>query len=198
MSYRERKGLLLIADISSYTEYLEHAELAHAEEIISQLLEATIDAAPTGFELAKLEGDAGFFVLDEERLTGQIVTDAIRSMFVAFHDRLSRAVAETSCRCRGCICACKLALKFVAHHGAFGEHFVHGLRELIGADVILVHRLLKNTVQHREYALLTDSLVRRCGAEVPPLDRHTDRYEHIGEVEGGVWDLAPLCAGFHG
>jgi hypothetical protein len=28
MSYRERTGLLFIADMSGYTEYLEHAELA--------------------------------------------------------------------------------------------------------------------------------------------------------------------------
>jgi hypothetical protein len=80
MSYRERKGLLLTADMSGYTEYLEHAELAHAQAIISQLLEGAIDAAPPGFEQAKLEGDAAFFIVDESLLTGRLVADAIRGI----------------------------------------------------------------------------------------------------------------------
>lgn len=197
MSYRERKGLLLIADMSGYTEYLEHTELAHAQAIISQLLEGAIDAAPTGFELAKLEGDAVFFIVDESLLTGRLVADAIRGMFLAFHDRLADIAAVNACRCRGCVCACKLALKFVAHRGSFGEHAVHGLHELIGPDVILVHRLLKNSVPYREYAVFTEPLLLRCAGNLPAVELRAERYDHIGYVEIGVWDLQPLCEGFH-
>ena len=42
-----------------------------------------------------------------------------------------------------------LDLKFCAHLGSFVEHDVAGSRELVGSDVILAHRLLKNTVPRR-------------------------------------------------
>jgi hypothetical protein len=43
MDYRERTGVLLIADISGYTHYLERIPLAHAQTIVADLLEATDD-----------------------------------------------------------------------------------------------------------------------------------------------------------
>ena len=188
--YRERKGLLLIADISGYTEYLESTELAHAHGIISALLETLIDAGGEVFEVAKLEGDAVFFLAEDQRLTRDGLRGGIWRMFDAFHRRQAAITATNTCRCRGCVCACKLGIKFVAHHGSFGEHIVHGLREVIGPEVILVHRLLKNTIGLREYAAFTLALLARFGDAALPVDRrHVERYEHIGAVELDVWDL---------
>jgi hypothetical protein len=57
-----------------------------------------------------------------------------------------------------------LDLKFVSHHGEFIKHRMGGREELAGRDVILIHRLLKNTVNERlgdnAYALYTDGCVR--------------------------------------
>lgn len=39
-----------------------------------------------------------------------------------------------------------LDLKFVVHCGPYAAHVVAGREELVGYDVILVHRLLKNQV----------------------------------------------------
>jgi hypothetical protein len=56
---------LLIADIGGYTRFMKfhRASLAHAQEIVAQLLEAVIDATEADLKLAKLEGDAAFFYL---------------------------------------------------------------------------------------------------------------------------------------
>ncbi len=43
MAYRERTGVPLIADISGFTHYLERSPLAHAQTIVADLLEATIE-----------------------------------------------------------------------------------------------------------------------------------------------------------
>jgi hypothetical protein len=55
--------LLLIADIGGYTRFmnLHRTSLAHAQEVVAQLLEAVIDATRGQLKLAKLEGDAAFF-----------------------------------------------------------------------------------------------------------------------------------------
>jgi hypothetical protein len=111
MDYRERTGVLLIADISGYTHYLERIPLAHAQTILADLLEATIN-------------------------------------------------------------------------------------EVIGSDVVLVHRLLKNHVALREYAALTDALVRRYApGGLHNAIRCTESYDHLGEVPVWVWDLAAERAG---
>ena len=57
--------LLLIADIAGYTRFMKmhDTSLAHAQQIIADLLEAVIDAAGPNLKLAKLEGDAAFFYM---------------------------------------------------------------------------------------------------------------------------------------
>jgi len=196
MAYFERTGILLIADISGYTEYLTAEELAHAEGIISRLLEATIGAAGDGLKVAKLEGDAIFFVGEDAKVGAEVLRAAIERMFEGFHACRAEVTATNQCRCQGCLTAAKLGVKFVAHRGRFGEHVIHGMHELIGADVIVVHRLLKNTVGLRQYAAFTAPLVEAWGNQVPAGGvRHVDQYEHIGRVELWVWDLGAGAPG---
>jgi hypothetical protein len=59
----ESRALLLIADIGGYTRYmsLHRVGLAHAQANVARLLEAVIDAAPSGLEVVEIEGDAVFF-----------------------------------------------------------------------------------------------------------------------------------------
>ena len=54
---------LIIADISGYTNFvkLHKASVLHAEEIVSELMEALIDTIEQPLILNKLEGDAAFF-----------------------------------------------------------------------------------------------------------------------------------------
>ncbi len=193
MAYRERTGTLLIADLSGYTEYLGRAELAHAQAIVSRLLEAIIEAAGEPLELIKLEGDAAFFVADDGAVASPELRAAIARMFRTFHETLAAITATNSCSCAGCACACKLGLKFVAHHGRFGEHEIRGLRELIGPDVILVHRLLKNGTGLREYALFTRAVLQRWHERACRFDVwHRYGYDHLGAVEVPVCDLRAL------
>jgi len=43
----------------------------------------------------------------------------------------------------------------VVHGGAFDTQEIAGRKELIGFDIVVAHRLLKNSVPMREYALVT-------------------------------------------
>jgi hypothetical protein len=57
-----RPVALVLADIGGYTRFIRlHAlSVVHAEEIVTELLEAVIDRAEHPLRLNKLEGDAAF------------------------------------------------------------------------------------------------------------------------------------------
>jgi len=86
-----------------------------------------------------------------------------------------------------------LDLKFFAHYGEYMVQKVPGTAEdIVGPDVILLHRLMKNTVSEkmgfRGYALLTNACLERIG-QPSSITAHTETYDHIGEVQCAVYDL---------
>ena len=157
------RGLLLIADIGGYTEYMSthRMSLAHAQVNTGRMLERVIDAVP-GLELIEVEGDAAFLYReadsdDPDELVDEVVRSAV-AMHRAFHVE-REYVARNLCPCSGCKEAANLTLKFVAHVGQVATQTIRDRLKLVGIDVILVHRLLKNSVPMREYVLMTEDLV---------------------------------------
>src|SRR3989338_1739923 len=62
MAIEVKPVVLVLADISGYTKFitLHPGELVHAEQIVTELLEAVIGSAEYPLILNKLEGDAAF------------------------------------------------------------------------------------------------------------------------------------------
>jgi hypothetical protein len=64
--------------------------------------------------------------------------------------------------------------------------------DIVGRDIILLHRLLKNCVTEktglRGYVLLTNACLTYIGTPSSIIP-HSETYEHIGEVSCGVYDL---------
>src|SRR5690349_1050802 len=139
-----RRGCLLLADISGYTAYLGGVELEHSHDILADLLSMVASGLCPPFHLAKLEGDAVFCVAPAgEQLDGEDLLATLESTYLAFARRRRTVALSSSCSCDACRRTPELDLKFCVHHGAFVEHEVAGSRELVGSDVVLVHRLLK-------------------------------------------------------
>ena len=192
------RALLLIADIGGYTEYMRshRMSLAHAEVNTARLLEKVIDAAP-GFDLIEIEGDAAFLSRGAETLDGDATvaatTRAAVGMHRAFH--LERQhVASNLCPCDGCVQADNLKLKFVAHVGEVATQTIRQRRKLVGIDVILVHRLLKNPVQAPEYLLFSEELYRAGEAALPdPVHEVSQNLEGIGPVRAFFVDIEDLA-----
>ncbi len=195
MSTPPSSSYLLIADISGYTGYLVGVELDHAQEILADLLGAVVSALKPAFRLAKLEGDAVFTYRPADEVDGTMLLDVIERCYFGFRRRRRDVRQATSCPCNACTRIPALDLKFVVHHGVALEQRVAGSRELIGPDVILVHRLLKNGVVERlgvpAYALATDVCLAAAGLDPDALDMQpiTEAYEGIGEVPCRVHDL---------
>jgi len=177
------QALLLIADIGGYTDYMRahRMSLAHAEVNTARLLEKVIDAA-RGFDLVEIEGDAAFLSLRTDLLDGDATfaatTQATIAMHRAFH-RERQYVATNLCPCGFCTQAENLKLKFVAHVGEVAAQTIRDRRKLVGIDVILVHRLLKNAVQAPEYLLISEELHDAAGVAAPD-----SMHEVLEDLEG--------------
>lgn len=190
-----RRGCLVIADIGGYTRYLSGVELEHSTDVLADLLQTVVNALEPNFRIAKLEGDA-VFVYDEGGADGSVLVDALTGAYIAFMRRRRTVVQLTTCPCDACRSIDDLGLKIVAHRGEYATHQVAGATELVGRDVILAHRLLKNEVVDRtgigDYALYTDPLVRELGLAPVALGWRSESlsYEDVGEIDAYVDDLA--------
>ena len=162
---------MLIADIAGYTRFMKfhRASLAHAQEIVAQLLEAVIDAMSPRLTLAKLEGDAAFFYVTFPRGSEpglEFVAEQAAAIYRAFHSRLSDLAINNLCTCDGCMQTGHLKIKLVGHLGEAAVQKIKNLTELAGVDVILVHRMLKNNVPISEYLLMTEPVHQRIDASM--------------------------------
>ncbi|HEX8025045.1 MAG TPA: DUF2652 domain-containing protein [Candidatus Limnocylindrales bacterium] len=186
---------LLIADISGYTSYLAGVELDHAQDILADLIGTVVTALRPTFKLAKLEGDAAFMTAPADRVDGSLLLDTIERCYFGFRRRRRDVRQAASCECNACVRIPDLNLKFVVHAGEVVRQKVFGLEELVGADVIVVHRLLKNTVVETTgvaaYALLSQASVARLGLDPVALGMapHAEAYEFVGTIDGWVHDL---------
>src|SRR6266545_7896079 len=156
-----QQGYLLLADISGYTSYVASTELTHSQEILSELLELIVSRFKEWMTIHKLEGDAVFAYTPESKIErGETLFELIESTYVAFRDKREAARRRTTCTCNACRNIPNLDLKFIAHYGEYFVQDVMGARELVGSDVNLIHRLLKNHVTEstgwKAYALFTE------------------------------------------
>jgi uncharacterized protein YndB with AHSA1/START domain len=196
MLSQPESACLVIADITGYTGFLAGAELDHAQDILADLMNTVVMSFRPTFRLAKLEGDAAFVYVIAPELDGSALQDTIERCYFAFRRRLRDIGQASQCECNACILIPRLDLKFVVHHGLVARQRMAGREELVGREVIVVHRLLKNSVQESlglgAYALYTSECVAAMGLADPAaagLREHSETYDVVGEVQGWVRDL---------
>jgi uncharacterized protein YndB with AHSA1/START domain len=182
---------LIIADISGYTSYLAGVELDHAQDILADLMNTVVKGLRPLFKLSKLEGDAAFAFAITDEVDGSLLLDTAEGCYFAFRNRLLSIRQATTCACNACTLIPSLNLKLVAHHGQVATQKIAGRSELVGSDVILVHRLLKNSIAEPAYLFITDDCLAKTTLNPDQLGfrRHSEDFEHIGEVGGWVTDL---------
>jgi hypothetical protein len=197
MHAKPESACLVIADISGYTGYLAGAELDHAQDVLADLIDTVVTSLRPLLRLAKLEGDAAFCYLMTETVDASQLQDTVERCYFAFRRRLRDIDNASACECNACVLIPALDLKLLVHHGIVARQRIAGSEELVGSEVVLVHRLLKNTVEERlglhAYGLYTDAVVDRMGVNDPEaigFVRHLETYDVIGDVSCWVRDLA--------
>ncbi|HZN94855.1 MAG TPA: DUF2652 domain-containing protein [Myxococcales bacterium] len=192
------RALMLIADIGGYTRFMKvhRINLAHAQTVVTELMEAVIDGAPSPLKLSKLEGDAAFFYAPLSRKETDLTRFAqlVTSIRLSFLRRQREMTIDQVCTCDGCTQVGQLKLKFVAHDGEVAVHRVKRMQELAGVDVIAVHRMLKNSVPLSEYVLMTDRVAGALAAPLQPfLNRGEEDLEGLGKVVTYYVDLNEIA-----
>ena len=191
-SYTE-DGVLVLADISGFTEFVTATELEHGPPIIAALLEEVMRALSPPLEIQEVEGDAVFALGPDRALVPRTnLLDVLDQAFAAFRARQRELQADENCGCNACRNVSSLDLKIVVHHGRFLRQMVGGRGQVAGADVILAHQLLKKGLGKRAYLLITEAALRWIGIDAaqPGLAEHVERYAHLGDVRYFVMDFA--------
>jgi len=194
MSAVVQHGYLLIADISGYTSFVAGTELDHSYEILADLLGVVCEKIESILIFHKLEGDAVFAYVPESKITrGETLLELMESTYVAFRDKQTSMKRATTCTCNACRHIPSLDLKFIAHHGDYMIQEVRNIREMVGSDVNLIHRLLKNHVSEstgwRAYMMFTERCLEHLKLGFENAHVQMEGYEHLGEVKTYNIDL---------
>jgi hypothetical protein len=187
-------GYLVLADISGYTSYLAGTELTHARDILTELLGLTVERFKPLLSIVKLEGDAVFAHVPKAKIVrDETLLELFESTYLAFRDWVEGIRRRTTCQCNACKAIPTLDLKFILHFGEYILQNVAGITELVGSDVNLAHRLLKNHVSDttgwEAYALFTDAGLKQLQVKLENLHEQVESYEHLGEVKTYSLDL---------
>ena len=188
MERRIQTGYLVLADISGYTSFVATTEIEHADLALSILLEAIVEKLSSLLTISKLEGDAVFAYVEQGKLLeGKSLLELIDHTYLAFRDKADVLFRGATCACKACLAIPTLDLKFMLHHGDFIIQQVAGIRDLMGTDVNLIHRLAKNHVSEstgwKGYALFTDQVLDRMQFSRNDLFKRCETYEHLGDVD---------------
>jgi len=194
MDTKTQHGYLVLADISGYTSFLAKTELEHAHEILSELLNLIVSKFNAVLIFSKFEGDAVFAHVPESNLSrGETLLELVESTYVAFRDHLQTCARRTTCTCNACRAIPTLDLKFMVHHGDYIIQQLANGKELVGSDVNLVHRLMKNHITEetgmRAYAMFSEKSLEHMCIQPDEMHKQIENYEHLGDVPTYSLDL---------
>lgn len=205
-------GLLLLADISGYTSFLQSVAVAHKDDafadgavpdayaVMSNLLDGIVARVVPPFTLSKLEGDAVFAygIESAELPRGADLLDCMSKCYEDFRRRVESARSIWPCWCDACSRIEILDLKFILHAGAFVIQEIAAARELVGPEVVMAHRLLKTRAEelvgHGAYALVTTEAAARFQIPTKTALPIVEQYEHYPPIEAHVFPLRPAVA----
>ncbi len=189
---------LVVVDISGYTRFITERSLAleHAEQIVTDLLDSVLDQSRHPLILNKLEGDAALMYAEIDPVDAEAGRDMlaqVRSFFPVFRQRVAALSAlRRNCNCDACSNITALGLKAFVHTGEILLKKVRQFDELAGEPVILLHRLMKNSVPTKEYVLLTDATAEHAGLDRSSLAGHDEDVEGMGSHRVWVMDASAL------
>lgn len=182
--------VLVVPDISGYTRFLATTSATPdvAKNIILSLLDAIIDAVGQHLKVAKIEGDAVLLFTDEIHTNPHELAATVQRIFTSFDMAKLSAIQNSD----NDVALSDLDLKIFVHHGAVSRFRFRNEIDLMGTDVVLLHRLMKNDVSERRYVMVTKNAEAKI--RMPPSTiarRSTQQITDIGQIETTVYAIPP-------
>ncbi|HZZ76358.1 MAG TPA: DUF2652 domain-containing protein, partial [Puia sp.] len=149
-------GLLFIPDISGFTELVQSTDVLTGRYITSELLTAVVNQNELSLKIAEVEGDAILFYRHGNAPSLRELMQQYEMMIKAFENRRKELEETLSL-------TLDISLKIISHYGSMAEYKIGHFNKLYGEVVIEAHRLLKNSIGHNSYLLMTDALLAQAG-----------------------------------
>jgi len=172
----EHNAFVVIADISGYTEFIKFSalEMTHAQAALSALMGAMWEAGENDLEPLKTEGDAILFAGADKP---EAIANGLHRILKAYYQARATLHTHNSCDCRACSSIPNLELKILGHYGMVLFHEFKGGRDITGLTVVVVHRMLKNSIEGTRYVALSEaacSLPLNLGERVEMFEEYAD------------------------
>ena len=147
-------------------------------------------ATVKGYAIKEIEGDA-IFALSSEKSKQKLFKTTLKQIekyadtFYDVKDALIKS--PPVCKCEFCSHVDLMSIKFIVHYGEYTLDKIGPIKSVVGKDVVLAHRLLKNSVKSKSYVLMTeDALKLDKNYQEGMKDAHIENVEYFGEVRVGV------------
>jgi len=184
--------VFIVPDISRYTKFIagNHFSATRSQEIIFSLINAMIEASADTFELSKLEGDAVLLFADAREHSAEKIGQKILAIFDAFFEEKRLIMRAGYCDCASCKQIDELDLKIFVHRGKAARFSFRGSVDHFGADVIILHRLMKNGVDGDRYVMVTDAARESISLEGSFTEYNIEvDVEDVGKIRATVHNI---------
>src|SRR4030095_3539905 len=116
-------------------------------------------------KVGEIEGDAVVFYRFGNLPTLNDLITQCNDFYNKFNEQLTTLMEEFTDDFQKLKSSNKLSLKVVVHAANILSTHIEGITKLIGEDMVVVHKLLKNSIKEMEYILLTDKLLENYTPE---------------------------------
>jgi hypothetical protein len=192
-------ALICIPDITGFTRFMAETNLEFSRKIIPPLLRNLVSSNTLNLKVGEIEGDAILFYRYGTLPSFKELVDQCKNFYSNFTQQLESLKNEFPDDFAKYISSNKLALKIVLHAAEMTSTHIEGIIKLIGEDVVVVHKLLKNSVKDSEYILLTEKLLSNYPEnEISEalnwfkVEKSQDEYDYIGSIKYRHITLEPL------
>nr|WP_294896687.1 DUF2652 domain-containing protein [uncultured Pedobacter sp.] len=178
-----------IPDITGFTKFITSTEDPEfANKVITKVLNKVATANILEMDIAEIEGDAVFFYKIGRLPSVKKVAKQCQLIYDTFNLTIADFQQSHPEMYDKYLSKHQLGIKIVVHHGHINLTKINGHTKLMGEDVILVHKLLKNSIEEPCYILLTnkyldklrDKKVVKTWFHWESLKKGQDDYEHFG------------------
>ncbi len=178
-----------VPDISGFTRFIATADINFSKNFIPALLSKLISANILKMDVAEIEGDAIFFYRTGRLPSIKMVAKQCDLFYKNFYGYIERIRMTDPDNYTKYFSSGNIGLKIIIHYGKISKTKIKGHIKLIGEDVIVAHRLLKNNVVEDEYILLSENYLKKTIKHNLPaifsaieIKKGVEEYEHIGKI----------------
>lgn len=192
-------ALICIPDITGFTRFMAENSIEFSRKIIPPLLRNIVNSNSLNFKVGEIEGDAVLFYRFGELPGLKELSEQCKTFYLNFTSQLKELMAEHADDFHKNNSSNRLSLKIVLHVAEITSTKIANIPKLIGEDVVVVHKLLKNSVPDNEYILMTEKLlINYLKEDIKKMfdwgniKHGKDKYEFIGTVKYSFIALDPL------